>query len=341
MLSLRSFTRAVPRSFSSVSAQCSRQTLTTVRRSSLLQQSTKLVSRQKFVAFSTSRSVWAQKGQGSSQSEQAVWAEKGQVDQELAAKLQSELELEKGMRDSEKLPANLQDYLDRSDLNIKDVAGQDRIVLTRQFGDELIKISFSIADVVPPEQDPDTYADDKAQFDEDESDLADTQSGGAQSKGTIAQGRTKDRNFNAASVDGVAPGDRLELGDDELANADEEQRPGFPARVDVTIEKGGKGALRIETLVQDGQVLIDKVAYYPKPEIADAQTAEMEWANRDLHTGPPFGNLDEDLQLLMERYLDERGVNAEFALWIPEYIDFKEQREYLKWLSNVKSFVDA
>lgn len=198
-----------------------------------------------------------------------------------------------------------------------------------------IKISFSIAEVNQDEEDPDSYDDDKAQYDEYESDRVDTKSGRAQSKGAIGQGRTKDGNFNAASVDRVAPGDNPEPEDDESANADEEeQRPGFPAAVKIMIEKGGKGALRIETVVQDGQVLIDKVSYYPKPELADAPTAELDWSNKNLYVGPPFGNLDEDLQLLMERYLDERGINTEFALWIPEYIDFKEQREYLKWLSS-------
>ena len=198
-----------------------------------------------------------------------------------------------------------------------------------------IKVSFSIADVDQVEQDPDSYAEDNAQYDEAESDFAELQSGGAQSKGTIAEGRTKDRNFNVASEDQVAPGDTLDPEDDESANVDdEEQRPGFPARVDVTIEKGGKGALRIETLIQDGQVVIERFSYFSKPELADAQTAELEWSNRNLHTGPPFGNLDEDLQLLMDRYLEERGLSTEFALWVPEYIDFKEQREYIKWLSS-------
>lgn len=61
---------------------------------------------------------------------------------------------------------------------------------------------------------------------------------------------------------------------------------------------------------------------------------------------------------MLERYLEERGINTALALWVPEYIDFKEQREYLDWLSSkldfpsedsvmlnigtdVKSFVDA
>ncbi|MCJ1261842.1 hypothetical protein MMC22_001710 [Lobaria immixta] len=261
------------------------------------------------------------------------------VDQELAAKLQSELELERDMRDSEKLPANLQDYLDRSSFDIKDTTGQEEVVLTRQFGDESIRVSFSIADLDNIDQDADQYADDKAQYDEDESDLTDAQSGGAQSKGTINQGRTKDGNFNITTEDRVAPADRPELADDEPASDDE--GPGFPARVNVTIDKGGKGVLQLETTVQDGDVMIEHISYFSKPELADAQTAELDWSKRNLYTGPPFGNLDQDLQLLLERYLDERGVNTELALWIPEYIDFKEQREYLNWLSNVKSFVDA
>lgn len=36
------------------------------------------------------------------------------VDQELSAKIESELQMEKEMRDSEKLPASISDYLDSS-----------------------------------------------------------------------------------------------------------------------------------------------------------------------------------------------------------------------------------
>ena len=36
------------------------------------------------------------------------------MDQELSAKIESELQLEREMRDSEKLPISLQDYLDNS-----------------------------------------------------------------------------------------------------------------------------------------------------------------------------------------------------------------------------------
>jgi len=40
------------------------------------------------------------------------------VDQELSAKIESELQMEKEMRDSEKLPASISDYLDSSTFEV-------------------------------------------------------------------------------------------------------------------------------------------------------------------------------------------------------------------------------
>ncbi len=191
----------------------------------------------------------------------------------------------------------------------------------------------------------DTYdGSDKALYDEpDPSDLdaMNAQSGGGNSKGTINSGSTANGNFNVTPEDRVAPADRDELLDDESADneKDPNEEPSFPARIQVMIEKPGKGTLQIETTAQDGEIVIDNVLYFANAELADAQTAEMEWKRRNLYEGPPFGNLDEDLQVLFERYLDERGINTALALWVPEYIDFKEQREYLGWLSSKSSLV--
>ena len=142
-----------------------------------------------------------------------------------------------------------------------------------------------------------------------------------------------------APEDRVAPADREELADDESpsgggAKRDPSAEPSFPARLNVMIEKVGKGTLQIEATANDGEVMIENVYYHADAELADAQTAELDWKRRNLYEGPPFANLDEDLQVLLERYLDERGVNTALAVWVPEYIDFKEQREYLAWLSS-------
>ncbi|KAL8862439.1 MAG: hypothetical protein Q9178_000936 [Gyalolechia marmorata] len=329
MISLRYLGRSVPRRISSAVPHLPRRSLSTIRPSLLLQQSCQRASRPCFAAFSTSR---------------AAWEQEGQVDQELSAKLESELRVERDTRDSETLPPSLQDFLDSSPFQLEDKPGQEEVALTRKFGDESIRITFSIADLNNMDQDDaDQFGEDPALSDEEAADAAATnvQSGGANTKGSINQGRTKDGNFAVAPEDSIAPSDRAEGSYEDPSSGEGEQEPSFPARMNVLIEKAGKGALQMEVMAQDGEVLIENVYYFQKAELADAKTAELDWSRRNLYTGPPFGNLDEDLQILLERYLNERGVNTALALWLPEYIDWKEQREYLTWLSNVKAFVDA
>ncbi|KAI9772039.1 MAG: hypothetical protein M1840_001327 [Geoglossum simile] len=281
----------------------------------------------------------------------------GIVDDELVAKIESELQMEKEMRDHNELPASIKDYLENSPfkarlliyrielmltiIQIRDLAGQEEVELSRQFGNESIKVVFSIADLNTLDSDPDRF-DDPSLYDEEDAGVEDGQSSGTQSKSTAGVSRTRGGNTNVSSEAKVAPTDRPEPADEEEASSlSEDQNPSFPARVNVIVDKAGRGALQIETVVQDGMVVIDNVYYFPLAELADVKNAEGDWQRRGMYTGPPFGNLDEDLQVLLERYLDERGVNTALALFIPDYIDYKEQKEYISWLSNVKKFVEA
>ena len=54
---------------------------------------------------------------------------------ELAAKLNSEIALEKDNQD-EAFRESIKEYLDNTDYEIEDVAGQEEVHLTRTFGDE-------------------------------------------------------------------------------------------------------------------------------------------------------------------------------------------------------------
>lgn len=189
-------------------------------------------------------------------------------------------------------------------------------------------MTFSIADFNTFDQDPES--EDPALYDEDDSAVGmETQSGGANTKGAINQGHTSGGNIRVAPEDSIAPADRPELQDE-----DGEAQPSFPARVQVTVTREGKGALAIECIAQDGEITIDNVYHFPSADLAEAKTAEKDWARRSLYTGPPFGQLDEDLQVLLERFLDERGINTSMALFIPDYIDMKEQKEYISWLGS-------
>lgn len=141
---------------------------------------------------------------------------------------------------------------------------------------------------------------------------------------------------------GGAPGqhseDKLAPADREVDDADRDEEPSFPARASVTIEKPGQGSLLLQTMAQDGFFQIEEVAYFSNPELAHAATAEKDWTRQNLYSGPPFENLDEDLQSFFERYLEERGVNAELANMIPDYVQVKEQKEYVRWLESKYPF---
>ncbi|KAI9800232.1 MAG: hypothetical protein M1825_004216 [Sarcosagium campestre] len=341
MLSIRALTRSIPRCASKINLTAIRRPLTTVRQPTLLQSS--------WVRASSSPRAAALFSTSSARAEK-----QGQVDEELAAKLESEVQLEKEMRDSDDLPVNVRDYLDNAPFSIEDTPGQEEVVLTRQFGDESIRITFTTADL--NDMDPDADSD-RALFDEDDEDdeevegdtsgplATSAQSGGAQSKSTVKAGRTDGGNVAVAPEDQVSAADRSsasagadqEAEEDEDEDDDDDAEPSFPARLIINVSKPSTGTLQLDTVAQDGVVVIQNVGYHPpgSPSSKPANaTAESEFATRNAYLGPPFGNLDEDLQVLLERYLDERGINTELALFVPDYIDYKEQREYIDWLQS-------
>lgn len=175
---------------------------------------------------------------------------------------------------------------------------------------------------------PNEYQD-QAYDDADEY-VGDAQSGGANTKGAINQGTTSDGNIRVAPEDSIAPADREELSDEY----EESDAQGFPARANIRIERPGKGAIAISATAQDGDFVIEDLSFFKSADLADPETAEADWQRQALYTGPPFNSLDEDLQIFFEKYLEERGINTRLALFIPDYIDHKEQKEYIRWLQS-------
>jgi complement component 1 Q subcomponent-binding protein len=60
----------------------------------------------------------------------------GEVDEEVSAKLASEIEFENEVKENEPLPASVKDFLENSPFKLEDVPGQEDVTLTRTFGDE-------------------------------------------------------------------------------------------------------------------------------------------------------------------------------------------------------------
>lgn len=118
---------------------------------------------------------------------------------------------------------------------------------------------------------------------------------------------------------------------------DNEVAKSYSVPINVTIEKdGADSALSFDIILNNGDIQISKIYHYVEKEQVNTKTTEQTYSQRTMYTGPPYGNLDEDLQRLVEDYLRERGISTTLAQWVPEYIDFKEQKEYMQWLCGSK-----
>lgn len=50
--------------------------------------------------------------------------------------------------------------------------------------------------------------------------------------------------------------------------------------------------------------------------------------------------MDAKLQKALKEYLEARGVNDELAVFLHEYMMNKDRTELIRWLGNVKNFVE-
>ena len=60
----------------------------------------------------------------------------GETDEELSAKLASEIEFEQDVKENEPLPASIKDFLDNGPFEIQDTPGKEEVTLNRTFGNE-------------------------------------------------------------------------------------------------------------------------------------------------------------------------------------------------------------
>ncbi|EME78120.1 uncharacterized protein MYCFIDRAFT_87298 [Pseudocercospora fijiensis CIRAD86] len=308
----RAFARAVPRTTSRIATTSLRPAFTSSTRSQISS-----ISRQapRIAAFSTSQ-----------------WR-KDEHAQHLAAKIDGEINIETSESEAQAgSDENVKRFQDDNPWwTIQDTLGEQDVYFKRDFEDEKITVHFSIADF--DNQYGESPDGDSALGDEYDG-MEDGQSGGANSKDAINQGRRGDQNFKVAPEDSVAPADREELADEE------DQPQPFPVTVSVLVQRQNKGALKFILVAQDGDFEIIQMQQLPKDLKIQNINEIIRNTPEHLYLGPPFQQLDEEVQGIVESYLNARGVTEYLAQVIPDYIDVKEQKEYLGWLNRVKDFVE-
>jgi len=200
--------------------------------------------------------------------------------EELQYEVQTARELETGSA-----PAFLTEFQKDGVWEIKDVPGNDEVFLTRKFGNESIRVMFSIADLHNLEDE---------EFEEDEG--------------------------------------------EDAAN----KEPPSEFRVSLSITKASHpGVLNVDLFCSENVLQPVTVSFYKSAKLGQELSIESDFARRTLYSGPPFEMLDLGVQENFDRFLKERAIDEHLALFVPEYAQYKEQKEYVQWLENVGKFVEA
>jgi complement component 1 Q subcomponent-binding protein len=91
-------------------------------------------------------------------------------------------------------------------------------------------------------------------------------------------------------------------------------------------QSNAKGSINVDTMCQEGAFVVDNISFYPDAQLGTELTAEADWKRRGLYIGPQFDTLDVTVQEEFEKFLQERGINENLAMLIPEYSEYKEQK---------------
>lgn len=102
----------------------------------------------------------------------------------------------------------------------------------------------------------------------------------------------------------------------------------------------GEGpTLEVNLSVEEGEIVLDGIAYFQNGKLAVDTSAEGERQRAELYPGPNVSELDETMVDSFIDYLEKRGVNQELAEFVSLYSFWAEQKEYEGWLQNMHQFV--
>ncbi|KAJ2747438.1 Mitochondrial acidic protein mam33 [Coemansia sp. BCRC 34301] len=127
----------------------------------------------------------------------------------------------------------------------------------------------------------------------------------------------------------------------EAEKKSEDTPEDFPIFFTATFAKPGAPVLHMELESEDGIIGVDHMKFLPSEEAATGVSLEKDWARKQVYCGPIFGQLSDDLKESVDEFLAERSIDTALTLFMQDYIEYKEQGEYLNWLKKFKTFVDA
>jgi complement component 1 Q subcomponent-binding protein len=220
----------------------------------------------------------------------------GESDSELSSRLEQEISYEKEAASGYSSengtggePGFLTDFKKQGLWKIEDQAGSDEIALVREFGNEHIRILFSIGDIDTSEEDEDTPEDDEPRpFP-------------VRCAITISKPNQGALTVDAQAVDGTFSIENISFyKDSKLAT-------------ELTAEADwARRGLYIGPQVSRRRGCIEQLA-------ANVFVSSFYICNQ-------FETLDETVQAQFESFLEERGISTDLAMFVPNFAEYKEQR---------------
>ncbi|KCV68605.1 hypothetical protein H696_04898 [Fonticula alba] len=143
--------------------------------------------------------------------------------------------------------------------------------------------------------------------------------------------------FQVAKQDDPSEGMDDEEGGEQFNNQNVPHAP-FVANI---IRRGGEnpGVLAFELIADDGDIYIDGIYFGKDIDVMLSRELNDEYKRSLIYSGPNFNTLPEDLQRTWFEFLGERKIDAAMSDFIPQYIDYKENKDYIGWLNDISRFL--
>ncbi|KAK9690483.1 hypothetical protein RND81_09G130900 [Saponaria officinalis] len=62
--------------------------------------------------------------------------------------------------------------------------------------------------------------------------------------------------------------------------------------------------------------------------------------NKPPYTGPLFEDLDDEMQESIYNFLEERGIDDNLCTYLHNYIHYKDQAEFIRWMESVRKTIE-
>ena len=102
-------------------------------------------------------------------------------------------------------------------------------------------------------------------------------------------------------------------------------------------DSGSKKGLVVEATSMDTEIAFNNVLV--ADDIAAIKKMQRFERSLQLYNGPDFTTLDERIQTSLTEYMEGYGINEHLAAFVECMSLDKDQRLYMRWLNNLKKFV--